>query len=153
MHAADELRRAFEAAGSVFCVAARQMTAALRRISKNHYWGMFRNFLWYRWSAVVEGVHAMMAGFLRHKHYASRQPSSPPMSPMEHIASTLRFRAYLASHQKSPINSRIGEANLTTFTRLANRAFSCSRFARRVNVVKFASPILLLIGLFWWLAR
>src|SRR5438034_4644073 len=180
MHAADELRRAFEAAGSVFCVAARQMTAALRRISKNHYWGMFRNFLWYRWSAVVEGVHAMMAGFLRHKHYASRQPSSPPMSRMEHIlrevwrfvwyislgfreffllqqvyfascflgslatekipgkcgsgdgarkfASTLRFRAYLASHQKSPINSRIGEANLTTFTRLANRAFSCSRF-------------------------
>ena len=43
------------------------------------------SFLWYRWSAVVEGVHAMMAGFLRHKHYASRQPSSPPMSRMEHI--------------------------------------------------------------------
>src|SRR5437899_10448738 len=85
MHAADELRRAFEAAGSVFCVAARQMTAALRRIPKDHYWGMFRNFLWYRWSAVVEGVHPMMAGFLRHKHYASRQPSAPRMSRLEHM--------------------------------------------------------------------
>jgi len=65
--------------------AARQMTAALRRISKNDYWGMFRNFLWYRWSAVVEGVHPMMAGFLRHKHYPSRRPSAPPMSRMEHM--------------------------------------------------------------------
>ena len=64
---------------------ARQMTAALRRIPKKDYWGMFRNFLWYRWSAVVEGVHPMMAGFVRHKHYASRQPSAPPMSRMEHI--------------------------------------------------------------------
>ena len=34
MHAADELRRAFEAAGSVFCVAARQMTAAATHLQK-----------------------------------------------------------------------------------------------------------------------
>src|SRR5437667_10314246 len=100
MHAAGELRRAFEA-GSVVCVAARQMTAALRRISKNHYWGMFRNFLWYRWSAVVEGVHALMAGFLRHKRYASRQPSSPPMPRLAPIASTHRVRAYLHGHHHS----------------------------------------------------
>src|SRR5437899_12642570 len=97
MHAADELRRAFEAAGSVFCVAARQMTAALRRISKNDYWGMFRNFLWYRWSAVVEGVHPMMAGFLRRKHYASRQPSVARMSRTEHILREIwRFVRYIA---------------------------------------------------------
>ena len=74
----------------------RQMTAALRRISKNDYWGMFRNFLWYRWSAVVEGVHPMMAGFLRHKHYASRRPSAPRMSRMEHILREIwRFIRYI----------------------------------------------------------
>src|SRR5438876_12458389 len=102
MHAADELRRAFEAAGSVFCVPARQMTAALRRISKNHYWGMFRNFLWYRWSAVVEGVHAMMAGFLRHKPYV--------VCCLRHFGrrvklSSLRLRPSLATHQRSRIHS------------------------------------------------
>src|SRR5213594_3666610 len=75
----------------------RQMTAALRRISKNDYWGMFRNFLWYRWSAVVEGVHPMMAGFLRRKHYASRQPSVARMSRTEHILREIwRFVRYIA---------------------------------------------------------
>lgn len=75
---------------------ARQMTAALRRIPQSEYWGMFRNFLWYRWSAVVEGVHPMMAGFLRHKHYASRLPSAPRMSRMEHILREIwRFVRYI----------------------------------------------------------
>ena len=66
----------------------RQMSAALRRISRNEYWGMFRNFLWYRWSAVVEGVHPMMAGFVRHKHYASRRPQAPKLSRRWSIAYT-----------------------------------------------------------------
>jgi hypothetical protein len=61
------------------------MTAALRRISRKHYWGMFRNFFWYRWSAIVEGVHPMLAGFVRHKHYASRRRAGLKMSRMEHI--------------------------------------------------------------------
>src|SRR5437870_5467237 len=75
----------------------RQMTAALRRISKNDYWGMFRNFLWYRWSAVVEGVHPMMAGFLRREPYASRQPSVARMSRTEHILREIwRFVRYIA---------------------------------------------------------
>jgi len=75
---------------------ARQMTAALRRIPKDHYWGIFRNFLWYRWSAVVEGIHPMMAGFFRYKHYASRQPSAPPMSRMGHVLHEIwRFSRYM----------------------------------------------------------
>jgi hypothetical protein len=75
---------------------ARQMTSSLRRLSRNQYWGMFRNFLWYRWSAIVEGVHPMMAGFLRHKHYASRQPSAPPMSRTEHVLREIwRFGRYV----------------------------------------------------------
>ena len=74
-------------------VAGVPMDAALRRIPKSDYWGMFRNFLWYGWSAVVEGLHPMMAGFLRHKHYASRQPSA---SRMEHILRELwRFVRYI----------------------------------------------------------
>jgi hypothetical protein len=75
---------------------ARQMSAALRRISREEYWGMFRNFLWYRWSAVVEGVHPMLAGFVRHKHYASRRPSAAKMSRMEHsIREIWRFVRYV----------------------------------------------------------
>jgi radical SAM superfamily enzyme YgiQ (UPF0313 family) len=75
---------------------ARQMTAALRLVSKKDYWGMFRNFLWFRWSAVVEGVHPMMAGFIRHKHYASRQASAARMSRMEHILREIwRFVRYI----------------------------------------------------------
>src|SRR4029077_16052138 len=75
---------------------ARQMTAALRRISKSDYWGMFRNFLWYRWSAVVEGVHPMMGGFVRHKHYASRRPPAPNLSRMEHSVHEIwRFVRYI----------------------------------------------------------
>ena len=74
---------------------ARQMIASLRRLPKFQYWGMFRNFLWYRWSAIVEGVHPMMAGFLRHKHYASREPSAPPMSRTEHVLREIwRFVRY-----------------------------------------------------------
>jgi len=75
---------------------ARQMTTALRRTSKNDYWGLFRNFLWYRWSAMVEGVHPMMAGFLRRKHYPSRRPSASPMSRKEHILREIwRFLRYV----------------------------------------------------------
>jgi radical SAM superfamily enzyme YgiQ (UPF0313 family) len=74
----------------------RQMSAALRRISRKEYWGMFRNFLWYRWSAVVEGVHPMMAGFVRHKHYASRRPQAPKMSRIEHSVHEIwRFVRYI----------------------------------------------------------
>ena len=74
----------------------RQMTAALRRLPRKDYWGTFRNFLWYRWSAVVEDVHPMMAGFVRHKHYASRQLSAPKMSRMEHLLREIwRFVRYV----------------------------------------------------------
>ena len=74
----------------------RQMTAALRRLPRKDYWGTFRNFLWYRWSAVVEDVHPMMAGFVRHKHYASRQPSAPKMSRTEHFFREIwRFARYV----------------------------------------------------------
>src|SRR5215510_1224372 len=38
----------------------------------------------------------MMAGFLRHKHYASRQPTARPMSRMEHILREIwRFIRYI----------------------------------------------------------
>jgi hypothetical protein len=96
---------------------ARQMTAVLRRMSKDKYWGMFRNFL--RWSAVVEGIHPMMAGFLRHKHYASRRPSAPPMSRVEHTLReiwrivryiSLGFREFLILQQVYFASCSIGLA-------------------------------------------
>ena len=52
------------------------------------------------------------------------------------------------AYQYTPLDERVWQAWLDK-----NREQEKARFARRVNVVKFASPILLLIGLFWWLAR
>lgn len=41
----------------------RHMIEALKRTPADAFWGLFRNFLWYRNSALGEGTHPMMAGF------------------------------------------------------------------------------------------
>ena len=40
----------------------RQMIAGLKRTSPDNFWGLFRNYFWYRNSALGEGTHPMMAG-------------------------------------------------------------------------------------------
>jgi radical SAM superfamily enzyme YgiQ (UPF0313 family) len=66
------------------------MAAALTRVGSRGYWGLFKNFVWYRWSALVEGVHPMMAGFYRYRDYGARRPDAPPVSVEEHITSEIR---------------------------------------------------------------
>lgn len=52
----------------------RHLIAALRRINPDNYWGMFRNFLWYRNAALGEGTHPMMAGFWSKRSRTDMRP-------------------------------------------------------------------------------
>jgi hypothetical protein len=52
-------------------------TNILRRMSKEHYWLMFWNLIWYRYSGVLSGTHPMMTGFFRQKDRHERRPGFP----------------------------------------------------------------------------
>ncbi len=49
----------------------------LRRVAKEHYWFMFWNLIWYRYSGVLSGTHPMMTGFFRIKNRLERRPGLP----------------------------------------------------------------------------
>jgi len=49
----------------------------LRRLPKEHYWMMFWNLIWYRYSGVLSGTHPMMTGFFRQKNRLERRPGFP----------------------------------------------------------------------------
>ncbi len=52
-------------------------TNILRRLQKDHYWLMFWNLIWYRYSGVLSGTHPMMTGFFRQKDRLDRRPGLP----------------------------------------------------------------------------
>jgi hypothetical protein len=49
----------------------------LRRTPSRHYWYMFWNCIWYRYSGVYSKTHPMMTGFFRIKHRADRRAGMP----------------------------------------------------------------------------
>ena len=49
----------------------------LRRLPREHYWFMFWNLIWYRYSGVLSGTHPMMTGFFRQKDRHDRRPGLP----------------------------------------------------------------------------
>ena len=52
----------------------------LRRTPSRHYWYMFWNCIWYRYSGVYSKTHPMMTGFFRRKHRAGQRPGTPKES-------------------------------------------------------------------------
>ena len=50
------------------------MKAILKRVSKENYWGVFRNIVWYKNAVFVEGGHPMIEGFVRVKDRCQRRP-------------------------------------------------------------------------------
>ena len=46
----------------------------MRRTPSRHYWYMFWNCIWYRYSGVYSKTHPMMTGFFRVKHRKDRRP-------------------------------------------------------------------------------
>ncbi|MEW5974235.1 MAG: radical SAM protein [Acidobacteriota bacterium] len=53
------------------------MRQILQRTAPRNYWNIFKNFLWYKHSALLERRHPMMAGFIRRK---SRRTVRPGMA-------------------------------------------------------------------------
>ncbi|MDR2346079.1 MAG: radical SAM protein [Planctomycetaceae bacterium] len=52
-------------------------TKILKRLPKDHYWLMFWNLIWYRYSGVLSGTHPMMTGFFRRKNRLDRRTGMP----------------------------------------------------------------------------
>ena len=50
------------------------MTQILRRANDVTYWGLFKNFVWYRYATGVDGTHPMITGFFRMKSRTQRRP-------------------------------------------------------------------------------
>jgi radical SAM superfamily enzyme YgiQ (UPF0313 family) len=50
------------------------MKTILGRANDVTYWGLFKNFIWYKYSTVVDGTHPMITGFFRLKSRTQRRP-------------------------------------------------------------------------------
>lgn len=61
------------------------MKAILRRAGKETYWNIFKNFIWYKNAALVEGNHPMVAGFFRLKDRTLRRPGYAPAGRWAHL--------------------------------------------------------------------
>ncbi|MBI4584528.1 MAG: radical SAM protein [Planctomycetes bacterium] len=49
------------------------MKKILGRVSQRNYWGLFKNFVWYKHSVMVEDTHPMICGFFRLKDRKERR--------------------------------------------------------------------------------
>ncbi len=52
------------------------MKTVLLRANEWTYWGLFKNFVWYKHSAIIEDTHPMICGFFRIKDRQQRRPGS-----------------------------------------------------------------------------
>ncbi len=69
------------------------MRAILSRVAPKNYWEVFRNFIWTKNSAEIEGEHPMITGFWRFKDRLSRRPGWPVPGAWEHFAAQVREKA------------------------------------------------------------
>jgi radical SAM superfamily enzyme YgiQ (UPF0313 family) len=60
------------------------MKRILARANRTTYWGLFKNFAWYKYSIAVEGTHPMIGGFFRLKDRRQRRPGCVPESLWAH---------------------------------------------------------------------
>jgi radical SAM superfamily enzyme YgiQ (UPF0313 family) len=66
------------------------MREVLANANPENYWNIFRNFLWYKNSVLVEGGHPMLYGFFRLKERKERRPGFEIESRLRHMVR--RFR-------------------------------------------------------------
>lgn len=66
------------------------MRRILKRAPHRNYWNLFRNFLWYKYAAVIERRHPMMTGFLRLKGRTALRPGVAPLPRAQYF--TKRFK-------------------------------------------------------------
>ena len=61
------------------------MRAILQRATPRMYWNVFKNFVWYKNAAILEGNHPMMSGFFRLKGRTARRPGFPTESRLQYL--------------------------------------------------------------------
>jgi radical SAM superfamily enzyme YgiQ (UPF0313 family) len=61
------------------------MRQVLANANPENYWNIFRNFLWYKNSALIEQGHPMIHGFFRLKDRKERRPGYPVESRYRHF--------------------------------------------------------------------
>jgi radical SAM superfamily enzyme YgiQ (UPF0313 family) len=60
------------------------MRDVLNRCNPNTYWGIFKNYMWYR-NAMFEGIHPMISGFWRRKPRKDKRPGYAVENPIRHF--------------------------------------------------------------------
>jgi radical SAM superfamily enzyme YgiQ (UPF0313 family) len=61
------------------------MRNILQRATPAMYWNVFKNLVWYKSSAILEGNHPMMTGFFRLKGRTARRPGYPIESRLAYL--------------------------------------------------------------------
>ena len=61
------------------------MKAILARSNVRTYWGLFKNFAWYKYAALVEDTPPMLCGFFRLKSRLERRPGLPVAPLLRHL--------------------------------------------------------------------
>ena len=61
------------------------MKAILTRATPRMYWGAFKNLVWYKSAAILEGNHPMMTGFFRLKGRTARRPGFAIDSRLQYL--------------------------------------------------------------------
>lgn len=71
------------------------MRNILQRATPRMYWNVFKNLVWYKSAAILEGNHPMMTGFFRLKGRTARRPGEPIESRWRYlrwrVPETLRY--------------------------------------------------------------
>ncbi len=61
------------------------MREVLSKANRENYWNIFRNFIWYKNAALIEGGHPMVHGFFRIKSRTERRPGFAVESWLAHF--------------------------------------------------------------------
>lgn len=61
------------------------MRDILLRASPKMYWDVFKNLVWYKSAAILEGNHPMMTGFFRFKGRTARRPGYPIEGRLQYL--------------------------------------------------------------------
>lgn len=72
------------------------MRDVLLAANPENYWNIFRDFIWYKNSALIEGGHPMLHGFFRLKDRKDRRPGFAVESRVKHLARRSRELRHLA---------------------------------------------------------
>jgi hypothetical protein len=80
----EEWMRAFQQAWRRF-YSLENMKAILGRVDPAIYWGVFRNFCWYKYAVAAEGAHPMLTGFVRLKDRTTRRPGFEREGRLAHL--------------------------------------------------------------------